>query len=68
MAKYMERNSLGILIESKDPSINSDTVEIRLSSAEYQNLLTQEHLNSTLMHRILKYILQQMMLMKFQVS
>ena len=41
MAKYMERNSLGILIESKDPSINSDTVEIRLSSAEYQNLLTQ---------------------------
>lgn len=37
----MERNSLGILIESKDPSINSDTVEIRLSSAEYQNLLTQ---------------------------
>lgn len=41
MAKYMERNSLGLLVESSDSILNSDTVEIRLSIDEYQDLLDQ---------------------------
>lgn len=39
MAKYMKKNSLGILVESSDPVLDSDTVEIRLTTAEYQTLL-----------------------------
>ena len=41
MAKYMKKNSLGLLVESSDSILNSDTVEIRLSIDEYQNLLDQ---------------------------
>lgn len=41
MAKYIKKNSLGLLVESSDSILNSDTVEIRLTSAEYQNLLDQ---------------------------
>lgn len=41
MAKYMKKNSLGLLVESSDSILNSDTVEIRLSIDEYQDLLDQ---------------------------
>lgn len=41
MAKYMKKNSLGILVESENQHINSDILEIRLTVAEYQNLLNQ---------------------------
>lgn len=41
MAKYMKKNSLGLLVESSDSILNSDTVEIRMSIDEYQNLLDQ---------------------------
>lgn len=37
----MKKNSLGILVESSDSILNSDTVEIRLSIDEYQDLLDQ---------------------------
>lgn len=37
----MKKNSLGLLVESSDSILNSDTVEIRLSIDEYQNLLDQ---------------------------
>ncbi|MDD7453734.1 hypothetical protein ACQRAW_06905 [Fusicatenibacter saccharivorans] len=44
MTKYMKKNSLGILVESEDQHINSDTVEIRLTISEYKNLLDQMQL------------------------
>lgn len=46
MTKYMKKNSLGILVESEDQHINSDTVEIRLTISEYKNLLDQMMLGS----------------------
>ena len=40
----MKKNNLGLLVESSDPILNSDTVEIRLSADEYQNVLYQMQL------------------------